>query len=57
MIAKIIILGLPLIGLGMNIALHGKKRKKKYNGWTSLIALIIAYTLYYYAGIFNLANL
>ena len=53
MIAKLILIGLPLIGLGINIARHGEDKNSKYNGWAYIIYIAINYTLYYYAGVFN----
>lgn len=52
MIAKIILLFLMVLGLGMNIATHGKERKPN-NAYISFISFIITITLLYYAGFFN----
>ena len=54
MIANIIILSLGILSLGISLGKHGQKKKvKKHNGWTALIALIVMWILYYYAGIFD----
>lgn len=51
MIAQFTVIALGLIGLGINIALHGKKKKKrKYNGWIHFIAMIFMWTILYYGG-------
>lgn len=40
--------------LGIAISRHGENKKKsKYNAWLSLVATIIFFVLYYYAGLFN----
>lgn len=48
---------MALISFGRDTALHGKEKKKKYDGWVSLIATIILFALYYNAGVFNSFNL
>lgn len=52
MIAKIILISLMILGLGINIGEHGKERKPT-NAWTSLISFIVIIVLLYYAGFFN----
>lgn len=52
MIAKIILIVLNILGLGLAMGKHGEK-KEDWNAWISLIALVIVFTLYYYAGVFN----
>ena len=53
MIAKIILIITNLIQLGIYIGKHGKTQKKEYNAWHYFIAIMVLFTLYYYAGIFN----
>jgi hypothetical protein len=52
MIAKMILLGLMTISLGMDFATHGEK-KRPQNGWLSLIGYIIALILLYFCGFFD----
>lgn len=52
MIAKMVLLGLMTLGLGMGLATHGKKRKPQ-NGWASLINYIITLILLYWCGLFD----
>ena len=56
-ISALLIVMMILISFGRDTALHGQKKKKKYNGWVSFIATIVAFVLYYYAGIFESFNL
>ena len=53
MIATLVLLAFQFMGLGTHISRHGEKNKLKYNGWNKLIAIIIIFTLYYYAGLFD----
>ncbi len=53
MIAKLILIGLPLVGLGINIAKHGEDKDAKFNGWSFLLYISLQYILFYHAGIFN----
>jgi len=52
MIAKIILLGLLTLSLGMNLATHGEKRKPT-NGWISLISYLLTLSLLYWGGYFD----
>lgn len=54
MIAIIIIIGLGLIGLGMDIGRHGELKTDKHDAWITLITLIITWSLYYWAGLFDM---
>jgi hypothetical protein len=58
MIAIIILLVINLLQLGVAIGKHGEsKSDSKHNFWHSLISVIIVFTIYYYAGLFNNFNL
>tara|TARA_R110000782_G_scaffold259992_1_gene351079 strand:+ start:1175 stop:1348 length:174 start_codon:yes stop_codon:yes gene_type:complete len=52
MIAKIIIILLYTLSLGMNIKSHGEERKPT-NGWASFIGYLIIMGLLYWAGLFD----
>jgi hypothetical protein len=52
MIAKIIIILLYTLSLGMNIQSHGEERKPT-NGWASFISYLITMGLLYWAGLFD----
>lgn len=41
------------MGLGVDLALHGKEKEGRYNFWVSLLAVSIQIVLLYYAGIFG----
>lgn len=45
----IIIMVLQCMGLGIDLARHGKERTVKENFWSNLIARIISITLLYFA--------
>lgn len=49
--AIITLICLEMVGLGITIADHGKETK--HNAWATIIALIIQWTLLYFAGIFD----
>lgn len=49
-IPQFIVLALMFTGLGIDICKHGQLNK--YNGWTSLIALIIMLGLLFWGGFF-----
>ena len=51
MIAKMIVILLMTLSLGMNIADHGKDRKPT-NGWHSLISYLLWFSLLYWGGFF-----
>ncbi len=53
MIAQLIYIALTLIGLGMAFAKHGEEEKKKYNGWVSLFATIIIWTILWWGGFWD----
>lgn len=49
-IIPIVILGvLSSMSLGLNLALHGKKRETKYNFWWDLISSVLLWGLLYWA--------
>ena len=50
MIPQLIIIILGILGLGMEIAKHGETRKKEYNGWIHLIAMLILWIVLYFGG-------
>jgi len=50
--AKITILIMILIKLGIHLANFGKEQKRTI-GWVELLAIGISITLYYYAGIMD----
>ena len=50
----IILLVLQVLSVGINMAKHGEPKTGKYNFFTSLISMAIVWTLFYYAGIFEL---
>tara|TARA_B100000768_G_C10930238_1_gene229322 strand:- start:297 stop:485 length:189 start_codon:yes stop_codon:yes gene_type:complete len=52
MIAKMVLLGLMTLSLGIGLATHGKE-KKPQNGWVSLINYIITLSLLYWCGLFD----
>ena len=52
MIAKIILLGLMTLSLGMNLATHGQERKPT-NGLESFINYILTLSLLYWCGFFD----
>jgi hypothetical protein len=52
MIAKIILIALMTISLGMSISDHGKKRKRQ-NGWSSLVSYGLIMGLLYWSGFFD----
>jgi len=52
MIAKMVLLGLMTLSLGMGLATHGKERKPQ-NGWTSFISYILMIGLLYWCGFFD----
>lgn len=45
----IILMVLQCMGLGIDLARHGKERTVKENFWSNLIARIISITLLYFA--------
>ena len=45
----IILMIFQFMGLGINLAMHGKERIVKDNFWSNLIARIISITLLYFA--------
>lgn len=45
----IILMIFQFMGLGVNLAMHGKERIVKDNFWSNLIARIISITLLYFA--------
>lgn len=54
MIPQLIILGLGMIGLGINITRHGEtKKESKYNGWVNLASNAILWTILYCGGFWN----
>lgn len=53
MVATVILLVIQVLALGIALAKHGEPREGNYNFWTVLIEVIIAITLYYYAGLFD----
>lgn len=57
-IAALILVMIQVIGLGYEIAKHGEaKKERNYNAWVRLFAIVVLFTLYYYAGIFKSFNL
>jgi len=52
MIAKLILLALMTLSLGMSIADHGKERKPQ-NGWISFISYCLVLGLLYWGGFFD----
>lgn len=52
MIAKMVLIGLMTLSLGMGLATHGKERKPQ-NGWSSLIRYILMISLLYWCGFFD----
>lgn len=52
MIAKIIIILLTTLSLGIGISSHGKKREP-HNAWYSILGYLLWYVLLYYSGFFN----
>jgi flagellar basal body-associated protein FliL len=44
---------LHFLSLGMVMAKHGQKQESNHNFFTSLISLVISWTLLYLSGIFN----
>ena len=52
MIAKIILIALFTLSLGMNIEAHGKERKPT-NAYYSTLSYIIIMIFFYLCGIFN----
>jgi uncharacterized membrane protein len=57
MIAVKILMGLHLMSLGVSIAMHGQEKTGKHNAFVNLVGIIIVWTLYYFAGMFNGFNL
>lgn len=54
MIPQLIVIALGMIGLGMNIAKHKEKKKeRRYNGWSQLIAIVVFWSILYYGGFWN----
>ena len=54
MIPQIIIIVLGAIGIGINIAKHGKKKTNmEYNVWAKIIAIAILWTILYYGGFWD----
>lgn len=53
MIAKIILITLSILTLGIHIGKHGKPKEGEYNVGYQLIGTAILFLLYYYAGIFR----
>lgn len=49
----IAIISLTAISGGIHLANHGKPRKDKYNFFMWMFSVIVTYTLYYYAGLFD----
>jgi len=45
----IILLSLNCIGFGIICAKHGKPKRDKYNGWTTLISIILEWGLILWA--------
>ena len=52
MIAKMILIGLMTLGLGVGLATHGKDRKPQ-NAWISLINYLLIMSLLYWSGFFD----
>ena len=52
MIAKMVLLGLCTLSLGMGLATHGKERKPQ-NGWVSFVSYVITMVLLYWCGFFD----
>jgi uncharacterized membrane protein len=57
MIAVKILMGLHLMSLGVSIAMHGQEKTGKHNAFVNLVGIIVVWTLYYFAGMFNGFNL
>ena len=56
MIATIILILIHLIVLIRDIIRHGEGRTYKYNGVTMFIGVVLTFTLYYFAGLFDKFN-
>ncbi len=53
MISLIVILALNAMGLGVELANHGKERTGKHNFFLKLLVVGVFIWLYYNAGLFN----
>lgn len=51
--AKLLILALPLVRLGVALARHGQTRTVTEKAWEDAIIVIMAYTVYYFAGVMD----
>ena len=49
---QIIFLALTLLGLGINMGLHGE-RQNPHNFWTALFGSVVSVSLLYWGGFFN----
>lgn len=49
---QLVWLALVMIGLGVDVARHGRPKTGKYNLWASLAALLIAVAILYFGGFF-----
>ncbi len=52
-IPQLIFVGLQLIGVGVDIANHGKNKTGQYNGWASFIGTCILFAILYWGGFFK----
>ena len=54
MIAKLILITLPLLSLYRHMERNGQHQKKEYNSARYLKFVVLLYVLYYFSGIFNI---
>lgn len=52
-IPQIIWIVLTMLGLGIYLAKHGKKKEDNYNFWSALLGVILNCILLYYGGFFG----
>jgi len=53
-IPQIILLGLIVMGLGLNLAKHGEPQKGKHSFWMSLVNSAVIVGLLYWGGFFSI---